>query len=90
MKNIRLTTRWEYLGAEWNGQPSTTSVICIEKTRGKLTFEEIKDTLRKEYACGNYMMFIDAREESEPQFGEDDPKGDYVELVEQDEVKFCK
>ena len=88
MKNIELTTKWEHLGAVYKGQPSTTNVICIDKKRGKLSVEEIKDTLRREYGCGFYMLFIDAREESEPQFCEDVPKGDHVELVERDEVRF--
>lgn len=88
MKKIELTTKWEPLGAQWQGNPTTTNVICIEKKRGRLTLEEIKDVLRKEYGCGHYMLFLDAREEDEPQYCEEAPKGDYVELVERDEVKF--
>jgi hypothetical protein len=58
--------------------------LVIEKKRGKLTLDEIKETAR-DYEWDFYLLVLDCfHEEDEVPYGYEVPKGDRVELYRTD------
>jgi hypothetical protein len=57
--------------------------LIIEKKRGRLTLEEIKETAR-EWELDFYLLVLDCFHEEDVQYCYDLPKGDRVELYRTD------
>lgn len=71
------------------------SVLRISKARGKLTLDEIEDTLRygnNNMWCGHYAIILNCSEatlDGPGIFDEDEPAGDAVDLYPIEEGEFC-
>ena len=76
--------------AEWGEDYHGRSCLIFRKSRGKISEDEVRDYIRKNYYGGTYVHMIDAEEEGEPQmFGDelDEQKGDIWILHEPDVIK---
>lgn len=83
-KGIECWCDWKNIGAE-----GTTNVLHIEKKHGKLTLDEIRECCQ-EYSWNYWYLLIDARGETDEQFGEfAEQPGDFVMCVDSDNVKIC-
>ena len=83
-KGIEYWCEWRNIGAS-----ESTNVLCIEKKHGKLTLDEIRECC-KEIDWNFWYLLIDARGETDEQFGEfSQPKGDFVMCINGDNIKFC-
>ena len=83
-KGIEHWCEWEHMGAE-----ETTNVLCIEKKRGKLTLDEIRECCMA-HDWNIWLLMIDARGETDEQFCESvPPDGDFVKCINGDNVLIC-
>ena len=74
-KGITAHTQWDKTG-RWQ--------LVIEKKKGRLTLEEIKETAR-EWEWDFYLLVLDCfHEENDVPYGYDAPQGDRVELYRTD------
>lgn len=74
-KGITAQAQWDKTG-RWQ--------LVIEKKKGRLTLEEIKETAR-EWEWDFYLLVLDCfHEENDVPYGYDAPQGDRVELYRTD------
>ena len=60
--------------------------LVIKKKRGKLTVDEILEHLGKRYDGCQFFLQLHGNGNCEPQWDEEDPVGDRVELIEGDRM----